>query len=54
MGDIGSEYQLTSGQLAIWFAQNIDPKSPAYNIGEYYEITGAIDAALFSNIYIFI
>ena len=38
---------LSSAQLGIWFAQKINPSSSAYNIGEYLEIHGAIDPALF-------
>ena len=38
---------LTAAQLGIWFAHNIDPTSPAYNIGEYIEICGSIDPELF-------
>src|SRR5713101_5940784 len=38
---------LSSAQLGIWFAQQIDPSCPAYNIGEYIEIHGSIDPSLF-------
>ena len=38
---------LSSSQLGIWFAQNIDPLSLAYNIGQYIEIDGFIDVTLF-------
>ena len=38
---------LSSAQQGIWFAQQIDPLSPAYNIGEYIELNGRIDALLF-------
>ena len=38
---------LTAAQLEIWLAQQLDPNSPAYNIGEYIEIHGSIDGALF-------
>ena len=37
---------LSDAQLGIWFAQSIDPSSPAYNLAEYLEIDGSIDAAL--------
>jgi hypothetical protein len=43
----GEARALTGAQLGIWFAQKLNPASPAYNIGEYIEIEGAIDAALF-------
>ena len=38
---------LSSAQLGIWFAQQLNPQSAAYNIGEYVEIRGAIAPALF-------
>src|SRR3954452_22205559 len=38
---------LSDAQLGIWFAQTIDPSSPAYNLAEYLEIAGPIDATLF-------
>src|SRR5215510_12642917 len=38
---------LSDAQLGIWFAQSIDPSSPAYNLAEYLEIGGPIDATLF-------
>ncbi|MEF3073584.1 condensation domain-containing protein, partial [Methylobacter sp. Wu1] len=40
-------YPLTSAQTSIWFAQMLEPENPAYNIGEYIEISGAIDPDLF-------
>ena len=43
----GEALALTGAQLGIWFAQKLNPASPAYNIGEYIEIEGAIDTALF-------
>ena len=42
-----SPLPLSDAQLGIWFAQSIDPSSPAYNLAEYLEIGGSIDAALF-------
>ncbi len=41
-----SYYRLTTAQLAIWFAQKFYPESAFYNIGEYLEITGAVDSDL--------
>jgi nonribosomal peptide synthetase DhbF len=38
---------LSVAQLGIWFAQQLAPKSPLYNIGEYFEIQGTIDPTLF-------
>jgi pristinamycin I synthase-2 len=35
----------TSAQRSMWFAQQLDPTSPAYNVGEYIEIHGEIDVA---------
>ena len=38
---------LSSAQLGIWFAQRLNPSSSEYNIGEYIEIPGSVDAVLF-------
>ena len=38
---------LSDAQLGIWFAQAIDESSPAYNLAEYLEIGGPVDATLF-------
>ena len=38
---------LSAAQLGLWFAQKIDPQSAAYNIGDYVEIHGSVDPALF-------
>ena len=43
----GAALALSAAQLGIWFAQKLNPASPAYNIGEYMEIDGAVDEALF-------
>src|SRR5262245_49365322 len=37
---------LSDAQLGIWFAQTIDPTNPAYNLAEYLEIAGFVDATL--------
>src|SRR5262245_6977986 len=39
--------RLSDAQLGIWFAQTIDPTNPAYNLAEYLEIAGFVDATLF-------
>ncbi|MFI5013715.1 MAG: condensation domain-containing protein, partial [Hyphomicrobiales bacterium] len=38
---------LSAAQLGIWFAQQINPSNPLYNIGEYIEIEGSVDPILF-------
>jgi nonribosomal peptide synthetase DhbF len=38
---------LSAAQLGVWSAQAFDPQSPAFNIGEYLEIEGPLDPALF-------
>ena len=43
----GGALSLSSAQLGIWFAQKLNPSSPAYNIGEYIEIDGPIVLPLF-------
>ncbi|MFF4214968.1 condensation domain-containing protein [Streptomyces nondiastaticus] len=37
---------LTAGQLEIWISQVLEPAGTPYNVGDYYEITGGLDAAL--------
>src|SRR3981081_1054972 len=38
---------LSDAQLGIWFAQSIDQSSSTYNLAEYLEIGGSVDATLF-------
>ncbi|WP_457034050.1 amino acid adenylation domain-containing protein, partial [Kitasatospora sp. P5_F3] len=38
---------LSAAQLGIWLAQQLDPRSPVFNIGGYLEIYGAVDEQLF-------
>ncbi|NEA98887.1 SDR family oxidoreductase [Streptomyces sp. SID13726] len=38
---------LTGAQEGIWYGQQLDPRSPAYNTGEYLEIHGSVDTGLF-------
>ncbi|TYC64547.1 amino acid adenylation domain-containing protein [Streptomyces sp. CB01881] len=40
---------LTTAQLGIWRAQQMDPKNPIYNMGEYAEIRGNLDVRLFES-----
>ena len=42
----GAPMELMSSQLGIWYAQQLAPENPAYNLGEYLEIRGAVDVAL--------
>ncbi|WP_367125565.1 amino acid adenylation domain-containing protein [Streptomyces phytohabitans] len=37
---------LTTAQRGLWYAQQLDPTSPAYNIAEYADIHGEVDPAL--------
>ncbi|MFJ4126338.1 amino acid adenylation domain-containing protein [[Kitasatospora] papulosa] len=38
--------RLTAAQQGIWFAQRLDPADPSYNIAEYADILGPVDAGL--------
>ncbi|MFJ6632533.1 amino acid adenylation domain-containing protein [Streptomyces sp. NPDC091376] len=38
---------LTGAQTGVWYGQRLAPDSPVYNVGQYIEIDGTIDAALF-------
>ncbi|MER7169832.1 amino acid adenylation domain-containing protein [Streptomyces mesophilus] len=40
---------LTAAQSGMWFAQALDPASPAQNTAEYIEIHGPVDAAVFAS-----
>ncbi len=40
-------FPLSSAQLGIWLAQQIDPLSPRFNFGEYFELNGRLDPVLF-------
>ena len=40
-------WNLTAGQLGIWYAQQLDPENPIYNAAEYLEFRGDFDMALF-------
>src|SRR5438309_599572 len=35
--------QLTAAQHEIWMAQELDPQSAVYHVGEYLELDGPID-----------
>nr|WP_238356597.1 non-ribosomal peptide synthetase [Kribbella italica] len=36
---------LTAAQTGVWYAQRLDPDSPMFNIGQYLDIRGPVDAA---------
>jgi hypothetical protein len=38
----GTELPLSAAQLGLWFAQQLDPRNAAFNVGEYLEILGPI------------
>ncbi len=35
---------LTAAQLGVWFAQQLNPEVPVYNLAQYVEIHGRVDA----------
>ena len=39
----GSLLPLTGAQANVWFHQQLDPSSVAYNVGQYIEIDGVIE-----------
>ncbi|MEV0569340.1 amino acid adenylation domain-containing protein, partial [Dactylosporangium sp. NPDC050588] len=46
----GSEHELRelmSGQLGVWYAQQLAPASPTFNIGDYHELRGDLDVDAF-------
>ncbi len=40
-------WTLSGAQSGIWFAQQLEPENPIYNVGEYIEIKGRLDTAYF-------
>ncbi|PEP56461.1 amino acid adenylation domain-containing protein [Bacillus pseudomycoides] len=40
-------HSLSGAQTGMWFAQQLDPKNPIYNTGEYIEIHGSVDVKTF-------
>ncbi|MBB5937401.1 non-ribosomal peptide synthetase [Streptomyces zagrosensis] len=47
-GQAAAGLPLTSAQSGMWFAQALDPDSPAQNTAEYIEIHGPLDPAVFA------
>lgn len=47
-GDPSGRLPLTSAQSGVWFAQSLDPLSPAQNTSECLEIDGPLDTELFA------
>lgn len=43
----GGLRELTAGQLGIWYLQQFAPENPVYNVAEYLEIRGPLDAPRF-------
>ena len=39
----GNLIPLTGSQANVWFHQQLDPSSVAYNVGQYIEIDGVIE-----------
>lgn len=37
---------LSPAQLGIWYAQQLDPENPSYQIGQYLDLRGPLDAGL--------
>ena len=38
--------ELTAAQRGIWYAQQLDPENPSYQIGQYLDLRGPIDQRL--------
>src|SRR6266851_522495 len=43
----GQGKELMAGQLGVWYAQQLGPEDPVYNMGEYLEIHGDLNVDLF-------
>ncbi|MGW6722744.1 amino acid adenylation domain-containing protein, partial [Streptomyces sp. NPDC054995] len=47
MSDVrGALLSLTAAQSGVWYAQQLDPQNTIFNIGEFLEIEGPVDAGL--------
>ncbi|MFF1650733.1 amino acid adenylation domain-containing protein, partial [Streptomyces sp. NPDC058240] len=48
MSDLrGALLPLTAAQSGVWYAQQLNPQNTIFNVGEFLEIGGPVDAALF-------
>ncbi|MFD4983089.1 amino acid adenylation domain-containing protein, partial [Streptomyces sp. NPDC058383] len=48
MSDVrGALLPLTAAQSGVWYAQQLNPQNTTFNIGEFLEIAGPVDAGLF-------
>lgn len=43
----GDRRELMTAQLGIWYAQQLNPGDPVYNMGGYLDIRGDLDVDLF-------
>ncbi|MGW2052086.1 condensation domain-containing protein, partial [Streptomyces sp. NPDC001858] len=44
----GELQELTAGQLGVWNAQQLEPDSAVFNVGEYVDIRGHLDVDVFA------
>ncbi|MFW5419111.1 amino acid adenylation domain-containing protein [Nocardiopsis sp. CNT-189] len=40
-------FDLTGAQSGVWYAQQVDPSGAVYNVGQYVDLAGGLDAGLF-------
>src|SRR5690606_36502408 len=40
-------FDLTGAQSGVWYAQQVDPAGAVYNVGQYVDLAGGLDAGLF-------
>ncbi|MGF0121324.1 MULTISPECIES: non-ribosomal peptide synthetase [unclassified Pseudoclavibacter] len=45
-GAASDRLRLTPAQLGIWYAQQLDPDNPSYQIGQYLDLRGQLDERL--------
>ncbi|WP_271985224.1 non-ribosomal peptide synthetase [Pseudoclavibacter terrae] len=45
-GAVADRLRLTPAQLGIWYAQQLDPDNPSYQIGQYLDLRGQLDERL--------
>src|ERR1700693_2330672 len=45
MSALGKAFPASAAQLRLWYAQQVNPDSCAYNLGQVFRLTGRLDYA---------
>nr|MDA8371032.1 condensation domain-containing protein [Nocardiopsaceae bacterium] len=44
---VPTDLALTGAQYGVWYAQQVDPENPVYNVGQYVDLSGDLDVPCF-------